>query len=166
MVRIYIANLGAYNRGELRGQWLTLPAEEEEIDRVIEEVLDTEQNDEEVAIHDWESEIKGLDVGEWEHIKTLNETLGEYESLQDHEQEITQAILEAGIWQDLQDAIDNHRNYNLLSHIKDAEELGEYWIQEFCDIPSWLENYIDYESYGEDQAQDGDFTSFGYLYRG
>lgn len=34
-MQIYIADLEAYNSGNLKGEWLELPTEEEEIEKVI-----------------------------------------------------------------------------------------------------------------------------------
>ena len=75
LLNVYIANLGAYNRGELIGQWVSLPMEEEDLNEVISEILG---NDEEYAIHDYESNL-GLEVGEYENIHQLNEQLAKVE---------------------------------------------------------------------------------------
>lgn len=75
LLNVYIANLGAYNRGELIGQWVSLPMEREDLDEVISEILG---NDEEYAIHDYESNL-GLEVGEYENIHQLNEQLAKVE---------------------------------------------------------------------------------------
>ena len=39
MLNIWVGNLGKYNEGELKGGWLELPKEKEEIDKFLKEVV-------------------------------------------------------------------------------------------------------------------------------
>lgn len=64
MMNLYIADLQAYNNGELKGKWITLPMCEVE----LENILDSFPSD--YAIHDYESEIE---VSEYMNIEQLNE---------------------------------------------------------------------------------------------
>lgn len=58
-IRIYVANLRAYNDGELKGEWFTLPIDD--IEEVYEAIFDKDELDEkgnplhDWAIHDYES---------------------------------------------------------------------------------------------------------------
>lgn len=89
-IRIYVANLGKYNEGELVGGWLDLPATKSEIDSFLkntvgveldaavahEKALKGERVYEEYAIHDWElsEDMRGIGIKieEWSRIDTLN----------------------------------------------------------------------------------------------
>ena len=59
-VNVYVANLGAYTRSELVGEWLSLPMDQEELTLEIKKILG---NDEEYAIHDYESDL-GITISE------------------------------------------------------------------------------------------------------
>ena len=41
MIKVYLANLGKYNEGELVGEWLELPCTEEEIEQKLQEYKET-----------------------------------------------------------------------------------------------------------------------------
>lgn len=61
MLKIYIANLGKYNEGELVGKWVELPCED--LDEVLKEIEVVDGTAyEEYAIHDYESDIEGLNI--------------------------------------------------------------------------------------------------------
>lgn len=51
-LRIYLADLSAYNAGHLVGEWVTLPANEDKLTDVIERLGHHGMSD--VVIHDWE----------------------------------------------------------------------------------------------------------------
>lgn len=49
-------------------------------------------------------------------------------------------------------------------HLQGHHQCREVFITDYeCNIPEWLEAYIDYESYGSDKAINGSFTSNGYI---
>lgn len=72
-MRIYVANLSAYNAGILKGEWFDLPVEWEE---VVQEIFDEHEIDEygnpygDYAIHDYELPF---DVHEYQSINSINE---------------------------------------------------------------------------------------------
>ena len=51
-MQIYIADLQAYNSGYLKGEWIKLPTEEDDIQDAILRQSQNVQSD--FAIHDWE----------------------------------------------------------------------------------------------------------------
>jgi hypothetical protein len=82
--RLYIANLGKYNEGELVGNWITLPYEEEELQKLLVEIKlgQFDENGEYVhgysengsiyeehAIHDYELPFN---IGEYENLTKIN----------------------------------------------------------------------------------------------
>ena len=64
-MRIYIANLGKYNEGELVGAWFLPPISMEE----VAEKIGLNETYEEYAIHDYELPF---DIGEYESIDEIN----------------------------------------------------------------------------------------------
>ena len=59
-----------------------------------------------------------------------------------------------------------NNEYILLQDVDEDDELGQFYCdEEFCDIPDWLENYIDYESFGRDIRlnSQGFFSNYGWF---
>ena len=59
-----------------------------------------------------------------------------------------------------------NREYVLLQDVDDDDDLGYFYTDEvFCDIPDWIENYIDYESFGRDIRlnSQGFFSNYGWF---
>lgn len=173
-MKIYIANLGAYNRGYLVGKWVELPLYEEELQEEIQEVLNgpdaiktrdfEDQEDEEWAIHDYECSY--MKISECSSPYKLNEIAEQIEDLDQWEEKTLKAILETGNYE-FEDVIDRIDEFQLYEGIDNERELGDYYIEEVdcSQVPDYLMNYIDTESYGRDISinEGGDFTSYGYL---
>ncbi|KFI96875.1 MULTISPECIES: antirestriction protein ArdA [Bifidobacterium] len=76
-IRVYVANLAAYNAGFMRGDWITLPVSQDELDGFLDErVFQWHGADDEYAIHDFEKDglLKRLDwtVYEYQDLDELN----------------------------------------------------------------------------------------------
>ena len=158
---VYIANLEEYVKGNLVGDWVSLPIEEND----FEDFLKTIGNPEEIAIHDFENNLGlyGLKIKEYMSLKELNE-LGErienidacdvdalnalYEALGDFEE--TLACLESG----------GYVYYGNMT----MEEVAREYIEECYDIPEGLENYIDYKALARDMSYDSYYeTDYGVI---
>jgi hypothetical protein len=167
MLNIALTNLGKYNEGELVFEWLELPASDEEIQETFKKIGVAEGSRyEEYFISDFETDIDGLDVGEYENLEELNELAERIDNLDTEELEIFQALMES-VSSNIGNALDNVDNYYLMNDIKDDYDLGKYWIEESgCyEVPDNLKYYIDYEKFGRDIAMesDGYMTSYGWL---
>ncbi len=55
-MQIYIADLSAYNEGYLKGEWIQLPTDEDEINDVL--LRQSQNGKSDYAIHDWELPFK------------------------------------------------------------------------------------------------------------
>lgn len=90
MLKIFISNLKEYNNGKIIGEWVSLPCEG------LEEVLDKISNNgkDELFISDYETDINGLKVAEYEDILQLNEIAEEIEEMREDELIAFQAYLE------------------------------------------------------------------------
>ena len=73
-IRIYIADLAAYNNGRLHGVWIDATQDPDDIQEQINEMLadSPEQDAEEYAIHDYEG-FGRYGLGEYEGIETAHE---------------------------------------------------------------------------------------------
>ena len=103
MLNIFITNLGKYNEGELVGEWVKLPVLEEELEAVFERIGINEEY-EEHFITDYETDITGLKVGEYDSIEDLNELAETLEDLDEYEREIVEAMISEGY--DLEEALE------------------------------------------------------------
>jgi antirestriction protein len=158
MINLYIANLGKYNEGELKGEWLTLPVTEEELEVFLAEQVGINAEYEEYAIHDYETDIPELEIGEYDSITELSELETLYCSLQKYEQETVAAIVEWGFFSTgttaLRQAIDEVEDFNLMTDVNSHEDYGYYLVDEglIGEIPESLKGYLDYEAIGRDNS--------------
>ena len=151
ILSIFITNLGKYNEGELIGEWVNLPATDEELAKVYERIGINEEY-EEMFITDYESDIDGLEVGEYDSIEELNDLAEELETLDDYDLEKIGAIIEAhGLT--LREAIDDIDDYTYYSGMT-LEDLA-YELVEEMNLPEFAQRYFDYEAYARDLGFDG-----------
>jgi len=165
MINLYIANLGKYTEGILKGGWISLPAEEEDIQEFLKNNVGLNEVYEECAIHDYECEF--MEISEYDNIFYINEVAEMLENLDEYDQEKLKAIMEYDSY-DILEAIENIDDYILYEDITNDEELGEYlFLESGYDVPEYLEYYIDYEKFGRDYRlnADGNFTNFGWIER-
>lgn len=160
-LKIYLTNLGKYNEGELVGEWVDLPVSNEELLEVFKRIGISYSPDpetgsiyEEYFITDYESDIPGLSVGEYDSISSLNEIAEAIEDLDDWDLTIFKNAVEAGFF----DA-DNIENFDpsrfiLYSDVYTPQDLGYALVEQYGDIedvPSeMLEQCFDYEAFGRD----------------
>jgi len=152
-MRIYLTNLGKYNEGELVGQWLELPATDEEIVRTQRNILIDGERYEEYFITDYED--SPISIGEYENLDYLNEVAEEYENLTSEEQDVLTHLLNYYGY-DFNGAIEiiKKADYMILNDIENEFDLG-YALAEDWEIPEHLKNYIDYEAIGRDATFSG-----------
>lgn len=149
MLKIYVTNLKKYNEGALVGEWVDLPHED------IESVINKISNDgaDELFITDYESELEGLEVGEYDNIETLDSIMQEVDNLTDSELLAFQAYLLNGSSLDeaLEKAIDG--NYRIYYNCDNMEDVA-YQVVNDCGlldgVPEEVKIYFDYEAYGRD----------------
>lgn len=157
MLKIFISNLKEYNNGKIIGEWVSLPCEG------LEEVLDKISNNgnDEVFISDYETDISGLKIGEYEDILQLNEIAEEIDNLSDDELLALQAYLEQYA-NDIEQALDEVRqgNYRIYYDCDNMENVA-YQVVNDCGlldgVPEELKVYFDYEAYGRDLSINGTF---------
>lgn len=162
LLNIFITNLGKYNEGELIGEWVELPVTDEELEAVYERIGINEQY-EEVFITDYETELEGLKVGEYDNIEELNELIKELDELDEYDLEKVEAIFEA-YSSDIKSAIENIDNYTYYSGMS-LDDLA-YELVEEINLPEFAERYFDYDAFARDLELDGyTETSNGVIYQ-
>lgn len=158
MLKIYLTNLGKYNEGILIGEWMELPYTEEEIEAVKHRIGINEQY-EEWFITDYNTNIQGLKINEYDSIDDLNEFVETLEALDETEKEAVEAMLEEGF--DFAEAIEKAQNgdYMIYFNCNDMEDVAREYAEEtgiLNDVPENLQYY--FESLGRDMSFEGQFV--------
>jgi len=176
-LRVYVANLGKYNEGELVGNWISLPTTRNQIKTFLKDNVELNSRYEEYAIHDYESDFN---LGEYENIYDLNMLAIKLEMMSETEKTIAAAYCNANSLKDTTSILNICEQINDLWYVElDAntwgtreEKLGYAIVDEINpDLKTALEqcklgasltayNYFDFEAYGRDVAiNDGYFAT-------
>lgn len=151
MLKIYLSNLGKYNEGDLVGEWVTLPIEKKELEEVKERIGINEQY-EEFFISDYESDIDGLEIGEYDNIEQLNRLVKTLNDLNEYDREIAEALLSEGY--SIDDIFEiGFENMYMYDDCKDMEDVARAYCEETSlldNVPEDLKDYFDFEAYGRD----------------
>jgi len=168
----FVTNLGKYNEGFLIGEWVDFPVSDEELEAVFSRIGISSEPDEngliyeEYFITDYECDLD-LGFGEYTSIDTLNEAAEALEGLSDYDCNLVKAIIEAGFYSDVLEAVENKDSYTLyegMDLIDVAYELIDSCYPEISNSDSMLSRYFDYEAFARDLGYDGyTETSFGTL---
>lgn len=150
MLKIFISNLKEYNNGKIIGEWVSLPCED------IEEVLEKISNSgkDELFISDYETDINGLKVAEYEDSLQLNEIAEEIEEMREDELIAFQAYLEQYA-NNMEQALEevHQGNYTIYYNCDDMEDVACQIVKEsglLDGVPEEVKIYFDYEAYGRD----------------
>jgi antirestriction protein len=149
-IRIYVADLAAYNAGFLHGAWIDATLEVGDIQDQVNEMLQASPvcDAEEYAIHDYEG-FGGYSLGEYAGLESAHDIaafLSEFP-------ETSGALLSH--FGDLDDA----RKAAEDSYIGCYKSLADYAqeiTEETTEIPQNLSYYIDYEAMARDMEMNGD----------
>ncbi len=158
-IRIYVADLAAYNNGKLHGVWIDATQDPEDIQEQINEMLadSPEQDAEEYAIHDYEG-FGGYGLGEYEGIETAHEIACFIEEYPELAGELLNHF--GGCLDDARQALEENYSGCYSSLADYAQELTEETTQ----IPESLAYYIDYEKMGRDMEMNGDIYTIETAY--
>jgi antirestriction protein len=176
-LRVYVANLGKYNEGEIVGGWINLPVAHDEIKAFLKNQVGLNEQYEEYALHDCESNFS---LGEYENLYSLNVLAVVLEQMSETEKNIASAYCSANGLKDALSVANVCLQVSDLSYVAlDADDWGSkeekigYTILEEInsDLKASLEqcsigasltalDYFDFEKYGRDIAvSDGYFAS-------
>lgn len=164
MLRIFLTNLGKYNEGQLIGEWVDLPISDDDLESVKQRIGISDEPDangnyyEEWFITDYETDIYGLKVGEYDNLDELNELAETLDNLDEYEREIVEAMISEGY--SLEDALDKKDNCMVYSDCEDMEDVAREYTDEIGlldSIPENLRFYFDFEAFGRDMSFEGHF---------
>ena len=151
-IRIYVADLAAYNNGRLHGVWIDATEEMDDIWAQVNQMLKSSPEGfaEEYAIHDYEG-FGGYRVSEYEGLESAHNVAV---FIEEHG-EIAGELLNnfGGDLEDAKKAIEENYSGCYKSLAEYAEELTE----QTAEVPENLAFYIDYERMGRDMELGGDF---------
>ena len=150
-IRIYVADLAAYNNGKLHGVWIEACSDMHDIWKAVSKMLKSspEQMAEEYAIHDYEG-FGAVRLSEYEGLESAHEKA----LFIDEHGELGAAMLDhwCGDLDDAGKALED-------SYVGVYESLADYAQQlteDTSEVPAHLEYYIDYEKMGRDMELAGD----------
>lgn len=156
-MKIYLTNLGKYNEGELVGEWVELPASQEELEKVFERIGINEEY-EEYFITDYECDL--YEVGEYENIDKLNDIAERIKEL-DEGSKVVKALIQK-LDYSLDEAIDkvNSGDYMIYNGCENMTDVA-YQVVEECgyleNVPDNVARYFDYESFGMELGIGGNY---------
>ena len=184
MIKLYLANLGKYNEGILKGEWVELPLSETELEEVmvnigvahydkegnfVPYVIETDEKGyeyvyEEYAIHDYETDLN-ISISEYSSLDNLNAIA---ENVEDFELDQVNALLDGGVIDmkdliegDLEEIMQNYSFIELEPNMNEEQEVGYAYVDEIYGGPEYLskeilERYFDYEAFGRDILLSGE----------
>jgi antirestriction protein len=149
-IRIYVADLAAYNAGYLHGVWIDATLEVADIQAEISTMLKASpvEDAEEYAIHDYEG-FDGYSLGEYSGIDTAHDVasfIAEYPNFGG-------ALL--AYWGDIEEAKHTAENRYCGCYMSLADYAQEL-TEQTSDVPEHLSRYIDYDAMGRDMELGGD----------
>ncbi len=149
-MKIYVADLAAYNNGKLHGVWIDAL---QDIDDIYEQVHDMlrqspEPFAEEYAIHDYEG-FEGYSVSEYEGLEAVH-TIACF--LIEHEGYGAELLNYAGDIESAQRLYDEA----FQGEYCNLEDYARTFTEETQELPNNLAYYIDYERMGRDMELTGD----------
>lgn len=154
----YITNLGKYVEGQLVGETLKFPTTPEEVQALLKRIGVDGIRYGEIFITSFDSDVLGLcdHLGEYENLDELNYLAALLSEMDSSDLEKFEAVVDSGEYsgtvKDLINLTQNLDCFEFYSGVRDDEELGRMYIQDFeaLQIPEHLIDYIDYSGYGRD----------------
>jgi antirestriction protein len=157
-LQLYIANLGKYNEGILKGEWFTLPVDFQEVAKKI----GLNEEYEEYAIHDYEAPFS---ISEYASLDSLNEIAEKLISLDEVEAKAVSSVMDNNHI-DINEAMDMLENGEIQFYY-DCKDMSDVACEvvESCGLldsmPNNLRSYFDYEAFGRDLDIEGTYLYLG-----
>jgi len=146
--QIYVACLAAYNNGHLHGEWIDATMGYDTVMESIREMLKASPipNAEEWAIHDYDGELSGLGLGEYEDLETVC-------TLAEKLEEIGEPFGAFYQWAGSLDTAVEHFEDAYQGTYGSEEEYAQAWCDEMealKDVPSYIQYHINWEGVARD----------------
>jgi len=154
-MRIYVADLAAYNSGILSGSWITLPSDDiwADVQNVLDEGTSVRRetnvydgyDSEEWAVHDYELPFN---IGEYANLDEINELAKKFDDIDDSDiKKISYLIDYQGCT--INEALEQYENVDIYEDTNYLE-LAEMLIDDTWSVPEHLVNYIDYDRFARE----------------
>lgn len=158
-MKIYVANLGKYNEGELVGAWFTPPIDYDD----MKERIGLNAEYEEYAIHDYELPF---DIGEYTPIDEINRLCELIEEIDGTPLYHELKEIQNTWFSNLEELLENKDDIVCYEDCDSMEDVARYYVEEtgqLGEVPSNFQNYIDYQALGRDMEIEGNYlvTSHG-----
>ena len=145
---------------------MDLPVSEEELEKVFKRIGINDEY-EEYFITDYESDIDGVKVGEYENIDDLNELAEALEDLDSEEENVLSVMLEDGCT--FEEALEKikDRDYMVYYNCDSMEDVAYQVVEEsglLDGVPEKVARYFNYEAYGRDLEIEGTFYQINNAY--
>ena len=157
MFNIFLTNLGKYNEGYLIGERISLPIGDNELEEVKKRI-GINKHYEEMFIADYECDIDGVKVNEFDNVEELNEMAKTLNELNETDKEIIGAIMSMGY--SINEAINKKNDVMIFYDCNDMEDVARQYCEEYGildEIPEDLQYYFDFAAYGRDLELEGTF---------
>ena len=163
--KAFITNLGKYNEGDLVGEWVEFPIDEDDFEEILHKIGISDEPDadgnyyEEWFVTDYDCNLSGFDwqdFGEYPSYDKLQE-FGELIQSIDDVEAVDNAYEVTG---DLQEAIDGLDSGDIIYYpgISSLEDMAYEYVDMLGGIDELgkdtIENYFDYEMLGRDLSFD------------
>lgn len=166
-MEVFVQSLKKINQGVVVGVWIKLGDTYKNLTKILKEKLNCQDGEYNVIITDYNLPDLLYEPSEYENIFRLNRLVREFNKLDSHEQDVVNSILDAGIYYDLEEALEHKDCFVLHTDIQSEADLGHHLIEETesYEIPDFIKPYIKFEEFGRDEKinSGGSFTMFGYL---
>lgn len=164
VLRGALTNLGKYNEGGLDYVWVSFPCDEDDFQDSLKKIgIGEDRGDgsvyEEWFFSDWDTDYSGLDLdglGEYMNLDEVNEYAEALENIVDdgNEEEFRAAMEYSGDFHDAVDLVETGSVTKIsdesMSNRMD-EAIGAYYMDSMgFNAMSNIEEYFDYEAYGQD----------------
>lgn len=178
VMSVYAQNLAYYNDGEIIGGWLDLPTTKEEIDDYLSEIVRIDDEHEEYEIADIDDCPFEYEIIQWADLHKLNNLAIIYSSLDEKELEMVNAYCEniesnLGIDEIINICLQTDRipyyeyDSQFNGYGSNEEKMGLTIANETGLLDTLqklgVQDYFDFERYGEEFAFDYELLDNGYL---
>ncbi len=149
-LKIYVADLAAYNNGQLHGVWIDATQDMDAIWDDVKAMLKASPiNDaEEYAIHDTEG-FGNYPISEYEGLESVHQIAC---FIEEHNEIGAELLAEFGDLEQAENAIE----HNYAGCYDSLADFAEELTGDTTEIPQHLAHYIDYERMGRDMELSGD----------
>ena len=149
-MRVYVANLGKYNEGELVGAWFEPPIDYDE----MAERIGLNSRYEEYAIH--VSELP-FDIDEYTSIEEVNRLCEMVSDLPEYIQDNLKEL--QGYFSSIEELCDHQDDIIYYPGCEDMTGVARFMVEDGAlEVPEHLLDYFDYEAYGRDLYLEGNFV--------